>query len=54
MIQTQSNFTAIFKKVKKFIIYKNNNIGIELWIENKKGKNNPKEEPYFKVSKREL
>jgi len=51
MIQIQSNFTVIFKKVNIYIfnIINKITIGIELWIENKKGKNDPKEEPYFKV-----
>ena len=26
--------------------------GIEIWVENKKGKNDGKEEPYFKVRKK--
>ena len=53
MIKIQLNFTVIFKKVNLYIIFFINklNLGIELWIQNKKGKNDPKEEPYFKVRK---
>ena len=42
----------IFKKVKIILLCIYNFViilGIELWAENIKGKNDPKQEPYFKV-----
>ena len=41
----------IYKMVKNIILtHIFHKIGVELWVENKKGKNDPKQEPYFKVS----
>ena len=40
----QEGKNNIIKHIYFFII-----LGLELWAENRKGKNDPKQEPYFKV-----